>query len=295
MDWSELLSVLNRVLNTVLFTLSGRPVTLVSLLVFGFILIVTVWVARLMDRAATRALRHRGVRDTGVVANIGRLVYYFAIAIGFALAAQNLGFDLNALFAAGAVFAVALGFAMQGLVQNFVSGVILLAERTIKEGDVLEVEGEVVRVTRLGLRVTVARSRDEEDLIIPNTVLAQSTIRNYTLKDHEYRIKAGVSVGYNADVNQVMSVLRETAKSFAGPSAAREPQVLLASMGNGSVDFEVQVWTDDPWTARRTLSELNQAIWWSLQRASLVMTSPAFEVHLDPEINQAAQVLGRVS
>ena len=132
MDWSEILSLVNRVLNTVLFTLSGRPVTLVSVLVFAFILLLTVWIARLLDRASIRALRIRGVHDTGVVSNLGRLVHYFVIVSGFALAAQNLGFDLDALFAAGAVFAVALGFAMQGMVQNFVSGVILLAERTIK-------------------------------------------------------------------------------------------------------------------------------------------------------------------
>jgi potassium-dependent mechanosensitive channel len=293
MELSEVLALVNRVLNTTLFTLSGTPVTLVNLLVFGFILLLTIWIARLMNRAATRALHLRGVRDTGVVANIGRLVYYFAIAVGFALAAQNLGFDLDALFAAGAVFAVALGFAMQGLVQNFVSGVILLAERTIKEGDVLEVEGQVVRVTRMGLRVTVARSRDEEDLIIPNTVLAQSTIRNYTLKDHDYRLKANVSVGYDQNVKKVMNVLRETAVSFPGRSSVRDPQVLIAGFGAGTVEFEVQVWTDDPWTARRTLSELNQAIWWSLADAKLVMTSPAFDIHFDPEVNQSLQTMGR--
>ena len=90
-----------------------------------------------------------------------------------------------------------------------------------------------------------------------------------------------------------MNVLRETAVSFPGRSSVRDPQVLIAGFGAGTVEFEVQVWTDDPWTARRTLSELNQAIWWSLADAKLVMTSPAFDIHFDPEVNQSLQTMGR--
>jgi small-conductance mechanosensitive channel len=293
MEWSEILSYVDRALNTILFSLSGRGVTLVSLLVFLFILFVTMWVGRLVDRAATRALRLRGVHDAGVVSNVGRLVHYFVIVIGFALAAQNLGFDLDALFAAGAVFAVAIGFAMQGLVQNFISGVILLAERTIKEGDVLEVEDQVVRVTRMGLRVTVARTRDGEDLIIPNTVLAQNTIRNYTLRDPEYRLKATVGVVYASDLREVMRLLQEAAADFPGRASQREPQVLLTGFGSSSVDFEVQVWTADPWGARRTLSQLNEAIWWRLRDAGVSIAFPQLDIHFDPVVTESVQRLPR--
>ena len=182
MDWNQIVGYLDRTLNTVLVSISGRDVTAVSLLIFVLIIAVTFKVSKLAQRGVERAFALRGVTDPGMTGNVNKLLHYAALAIGFALALQNLGFDLGALFAAGAIFAVALGFAMQGLVQNFVSGVILLGERTIKNGDVLEVEGEIVRVTRMGLRMTVARTRDEEDLIIPNTTLAQNTIKNFTLR-----------------------------------------------------------------------------------------------------------------
>ena len=136
MDWNEIIGYVDRALNTVLFSMSGRAVTLVSLLVFVLIIGVTFWISRLLERGVERAFRLRGVTDPGLIGNVNRLLHYTALAIGFALALQNIGFDLGALLAAGAIFAVALGFAMQGLVQNFVSGVILLAERTIKNGDV---------------------------------------------------------------------------------------------------------------------------------------------------------------
>jgi small-conductance mechanosensitive channel len=292
MDWNQLIGYLDRALNTVLFNISGREVTLVSILIFALIVLVTLKVSGFLQRGVERAFKLRGVTDPGLIGNVNRLLHYIALAIGFALALQNLGFDLGALFAAGAIFAVALGFAMQGLVQNFVSGIILLAERTIKNGDVLEVEGEVVRVTRLGLRMTVARTRDEEDLIIPNTTLAQNTIKNFTLRDPEYRLKATVGVVYGSDLRVVMRVLRAAAAALPF-RAQREPQVLLTGFGDSSVDFEVQVWTSDPWAARQQLSQLNDAIWWALKDAGVTIAFPQLDVHFDRPVTDALERLPR--
>ena len=114
MDWNEIVTYIDRVLNTVLFTLARQPVTLVTLLVFLLILLLTFWAARLFEHAVERAFRLRGVGDPGLTGSVGRLVRYVILVIGFALALQNVGFDLGALFAAGAIFAVALGFALQG-------------------------------------------------------------------------------------------------------------------------------------------------------------------------------------
>jgi small-conductance mechanosensitive channel len=293
MDWNEIISYVDRALNTVLFSISGRGVTLVSLLVFVLIIAITFWISRVLERGVERAFALRGVTDPGLIGNVNRLLHYTALAIGFALALQNIGFDLGALFAAGAIFAVALGFAMQGLVQNFVSGVILLAERTIKNGDVLEVEDEVVRVTRMGLRVTVARTRDEEDLIIPNTTLSQNTIKNYTLRDPEYRLKTSVGVIYGSDMRTVVRVLKEAAESMEFRIQDRSPQILMTGFGDNSVNFEVQVWTRDPWAARAHNSQLNDAIWWHLKDAGITIAFPQLDVHLDAPVVESLQRLQR--
>ncbi len=293
MDWNQIVGYLDRTLNTVLVSISGRDVTAVSLLIFALIIAVTFKVSKLAQRGVERAFALRGVTDPGMTGNVNKLLHYAALAIGFALALQNLGFDLGALFAAGAIFAVALGFAMQGLVQNFVSGVILLGERTIKNGDVLEVEGEIVRVTRMGLRMTVARTRDEEDLIIPNTTLAQNTIKNFTLRDPEYRLKATVGVMYGSDLRAVMRVLRAAAVAMPFRSSHREPQVLLTGFGDSSVDFEVQVWTSDPWAARGHLSQLNEALWWALREADITIAFPQLDVHLDSPVVAALERMPR--
>jgi potassium-dependent mechanosensitive channel len=116
------------------------------------------------------------------------------------------GLDLK-LFAAGAVFAVGLGFAMQNIVQNFVSGVILMVERTIKPDDVLEVEGDIVRVQKMRIRATMVRTRNEEELIIPNSTLVQGAVKNYTLTDSRFLLGTVVGVTYGSDMQLVREVL----------------------------------------------------------------------------------------
>jgi small-conductance mechanosensitive channel len=251
-----------------------------TLLVFVAIVLVTFWISRLAQRGARRAFALRGIDDVGTVGIATRLLHYAVIMLGLGIGLQTVGVDLGALLAAGAFFAVALGFAMQNVAQNFVAGIILLTERTIKPGDVLEVEGRVVRVSRMGLRSTVARTRDEEDLIIPNATLVQNTVTNYTLRDPTYRLRATVGVSYAADLDEVKRVLRQAAESLPGRSERHEPRVLLCGFGDSSVNFEVSVWSEDPWGARVTRSSLNEAIWWALRAAKITIPYPQRDVHL---------------
>ncbi len=222
----------------------------------------------------------RGVKDPGTIGVATRLVHYAIILLGLGIGLQTVGVDLGALVAAGAFFAVALGFAMQNVAQNFVGGIILLTERVIKPGDVLEVEGRVVRVSRMGLRATVARTRDEEDLIIPNATLVQNTVTNYTLRDPIYRLRATVGVSYDSDMRRVARVLHDAARSLPGMVEEREPRVLLTDFGDSSVNFEISIWSRDPWAARVTLSALNEAIWWALREAKITIPYPQRDVHI---------------
>jgi small-conductance mechanosensitive channel len=273
---------IDRLLNTPLFTVSRTPVTVTTLLVFLLIGLATFWGSRILQRTARRAFAMRGVSDAGTIGIANRLIHYGVIVVGLGIGLQTLGIDLGALFAAGAFFAVAIGFAMQNVAQNFVSGVILLMERTIKPQDILEVEGRVVRVERMGLRATVARTRDEEDVIIPNSTLVQGTVTNFTLRDPLLRVRTTVGVSYDADLRLVMQVLQEAAGSLPDRVGTHEPRVLLTEFADSSVVFEIHVWTSDAWTARRLRSALNERIWWALKRAGIGIPYPQRDVHLIP-------------
>jgi small-conductance mechanosensitive channel len=287
MSWSEILAALNRLANTTLFTLAGTDVNAISVVTFLIIILVSVWISRLLRRITERWLRTRGVLEDGTIATAKKLIHYAVILIGLGVAIQTIGINLGALFAAGAVVAVALGFAMQNILQNFVSGVILLAERSITESDVLEVDGRIVRVMKMGTRATVARTRDEEEIIIPNSSLVQSSVTNYTLGDSLYRVRSRVGVAYGSDMDQVIEVLRLAGESVEERVQGRNPIILLLEFGNSSVDFEVSIWAEDPWLARVTRSSLNMAIWRHLKDAGITIAFPQLDVHFD-EVSEKA-------
>jgi small-conductance mechanosensitive channel len=198
---------------------------------------------------------------------------------------------MNALFAAGAVFAVAIGFAMQNVVQNFVSGVILLTERSIKPGDILEVEGIVVKVVDMGIRTTVVRTWREEELIVPNSILSQSIVKNFTLRDQQYRLGAVVGVTYGSDMRKVLQVLQDTAEAMPWRLPEPAPRVLLQDFGSSSVDFGVYLCVDNPWLQRVYLSDLRQGIWFAFKDAGITIAFPQLDVHFDPPIEDSMRLL----
>lgn len=274
--------VIGRVWNAPVFTIGQTAVTPATLVTFGIILVLTVIMAQLAAAGTQRALARRAGGDMGAIAVTARLVNYAVLLLGLGVAIQTIGVNLGALFTAGAFFAVAVGFAMQNIAQNFMAGVILLVERVIKPGDVLEIEGRVVKVTRMGLRATVARTRDEEDIIIPNSILAQNTVTNYTLRDQVYRLRTTVGVSYGSDLQAVKRVLLDAASEIPERLHEPEPRILLTEFADSSVVFEVAVWIHDPWMARRISSDLNETIWYGLKRAGIVIPFPQRDVHVIP-------------
>ncbi len=271
------------VLNVQLVQLGASPVTPVTLLTVVVIFLIANWISRLLQGAIRSAMLLKLDRvDQGTIAVIERLTHYLVVALGLGVGLQTAGVDLSALFAAGAVFAVGVGFAMQNIAQNFVSGVIVLVERVIRPGDVLELEGQVVRVEEMGIRSTVVRTLSDEFLIVPNSSLAQNTIKNFTLRDPSLRVRARVGVAYASDLRLVRQVLLAAADGVEGQEPGREPVLLLRDFGSSSVDFELSIWIDDPWRRDLRASDLRDAIWWALQDAAITISFPQIDVHFDP-------------
>jgi len=240
---------------------------------------VTFWVSHFVQRIVERAMLRGGLGERSTIGLVRRALHYLVLLSGVAVALQTIGISLTTVFAAGAVVAVAIGFALQNILQNFVSGIILLAERSIKETDVLEVEGRTIEVEKVGVRATVARTRDDERIIIPNSILVQSVVSNYTLADSFYRVRSSVGVSYDSDMRKVRQVLVDTAEHVDHRAAQMEPVVLLREFGDSSVVWEVSIWTSDPWRSPRLRSTLNEAIWWALKDAGITIAYPQLDVH----------------
>jgi potassium-dependent mechanosensitive channel len=293
-DVSRIAAQADRILNTQLLSISGTPITAVTLIAVLAVVLIGWWFARVASIGVLRAMRARGVTDVGTLALTKRLVRYIILLLVLGIGLQTVGLDLTVLFAAGAFFAIAAGFAMQNIAQNFVAGFILMADRTIRTGDVLNVEGRVVTVSHMGLRATVARTRDEEDLVIPNSVLVQNTVTNYTLRDRNYRIRTVVGVTYDSDMDLVMRVLEEVARQVPWRVATFEPRVLLTDFGDSSINFEVNVWTSDPWISRRHASQLNMEIWRAFREHGIVIAFPQLDLHLDEPLTESLSRLSKI-
>lgn len=293
MDFSEMARLADQVIKYPLFTLQGRSITVVDLLTFVVVVGITLLVSRLLRRGARRALHARGVDDRGTHAIARRLIHFTVLALGLGTAVTNLGFNLSALLAAGAVLGVGIGFAFQSVAQNFISGLLLLFERSIKPGDILEVEGRVVRVEDLRIRATVARTRNDEQIIIPNSALAQGTVINFTMADSHYRISLTVGVTYDSDMRRVRTALERAAAGVPWRMQDKEPVVLMTAFADSSVNFGVAVWIDDPWRARRALSDLHEAVWWALKEEGIVIAYPQLDVHFDGALHDRLDRLPR--
>ena len=277
-----LITAVQDVAGRVLFEISGTPVTVITLVTAIGMLAVAILLARLIGGLLNRIIARRteGIAQ-GTLKSTVRLVQYGMMLIGVLLALDTVGVQLGALFAAGALFAVALGFAMQNVTANFISGVILLMERTIKPGDIIEVDGQVVLIREMGIRAAIGRSMNEEDLIIPSSQLVQSTVRNYTLRDSTTRIRVVVGVTYDSDMRRVRETLERVARELPWRSRERDPVVFMKQFGPSSVDFEVSAWFEDPWHRMQRLSDLHEAIWWALKEAGITIAFPQLDVHFD--------------
>jgi potassium efflux system protein len=264
-------------INVKLVEIGGHPVTIVTLVTAIAIVLVSFALSRVVQGGITRALGSDGAS----VHVATRLSHYLIVVVGLSVALQTAGIDLRALFAAGALFAVGIGFAMQNVAQNFVSGVILLVEHSIRPGDVLEIEGKQVRVVEMGIRSTRVRSRDDEVLIVPNATLVQATVRSYTLLDTLCRVRVNVGVAYTCDQRAVRTTLEAAARSVSIRSKAKEPLVLLESFGDSSVNWEVSIWIEDPWQLRPSGSLVREAIWNALVEAHITIPFRQIDLHLD--------------
>ena len=154
-----------------------------------------------------------------------------------------------------------------------------------------EVEGMVVKVQEMGIRTTVVRTWRDEELIMPNSVLSQSIVKNYTMHDEHYRLGVTVGVTYGSDMKLVKQVLLDTASSMPWRLPEHQPRVLLLEFGSSSVDFGVYLSVNDPWMQRAYMAELREAIWFAFKKAGITIAFPQLDVHFDPPIEESMRGL----
>lgn len=255
-------------------------ISLGDVLVFGVSMLLATWVARatralLRDRLAGHAELPRGVGHS-----VASLSFHGVLLLGFLVALSAAGFKVGQLALVFGALGVGIGLGLQAIVNNVVSGLVLMVERPIQPGDVVEVSGVSGRVRSIGLRSTTLRSFEGADIVVPNGTLLAANLVNWTLHDRSRRVDLQVGVAYGSDPDAVIALLERVARATPGLADTPAPRAMLQGYGDSALEFVLRGWTPefDDWAALR--SELHRRVLQALAEAGIEIPFNQLDLHL---------------
>ncbi|CAN5828817.1 mechanosensitive ion channel [soil metagenome] len=240
------------------------------------LVIVTKW----LERWGARVLARRNA-ELGASRALFQIFRYAALVIGMVVIVQSVGIDLSAFVVVVGTLGIGIGLALQPLLANFVGGLVLLVERPLKVGDRIEIDGTAGLVVHIGARATNVRTNSNINVIVPNSLLTQTKIINWSHSERNIRVEVPIGVSYKADPLEVERVLLDVARSHAGVLDAPVSDVMLDRFDDSAVVFILRVWTeaflDRPNVLR---SELNFAISAALRTNAIEIPFPQRDIHI---------------
>jgi small-conductance mechanosensitive channel len=245
---------------TATWTVGSFKISPGDVVLFG----VTVWASFFVSRMVRFILEEevyaRVKLAPGLHYSISKMVNYVILVIGFFVGVAVLGFDLTRLTILVGAFGVGLGFGLQNIINNFVSGLILLFERPIKVGDVIQLGGNEGVVKHIGIRASIVEARNGSEFIVPNGSLISETVTNWTYSDRLRRIDLPITVAAPAEARQVLELLKGAAAAQPRVLKDPPPEALLGSFAGDSMSFELRAWTNQTEDWSQIRSELSLAV-----------------------------------
>src|SRR5215213_2381499 len=262
MDWDTIWAWLNLPWVTV----GETDITLGTIAGLLFMVVFVWWFSLTLEKGLRRvALHGRAHATSSTVYAFTRLVRYVVWIVGTVIGLNFMGFDLTSLAFLGGAIGVGIGFGLQNIFQNFISGIIILVEKTLKIGDFVDLQSGVRgTVTEIGMRYTRVTTNDAVDVLVPNSEFINGRVTNWTYNDRNRRVGVPFGVAYGSDKNQVREAGIAAAKRVEGLiiDAGHPVSVLLKGFGESSLDFEIRAWAGPDLVTRpgRTTSQLLWAL-----------------------------------
>ena len=250
--------------------------TLTSVLVFY----VAVLISRFVQFFLREDIYPRFSIPTGRSSAISTLLHYVVLILGFVFGAVALGFDANRFTLLAGAFGVGIGFGLQSIVNNFISGIILLTEQPVQVGDTIEMGPIFGEVQRIGIRSSTVRSFQGAEIIVPNADLIAEQVTNWTLSDRRRRVEISLGIAYGSDPDLVLRVLTQVAQNHEDILQDPEPYALFRGFGESSLNFELRAWTDEFDNFLRVKSALSASIVGALRSAGLEIPFPQRDLHV---------------
>jgi small-conductance mechanosensitive channel len=240
-------------------------------------LMLALWAGALLEE---RLMRMDSVHSSLRVV-MARMARALLILVAVLLSLSLVGIDITVLSVFGGALGVGIGLGLQKIVSNYVSGFVILLERSLAIGDIVTVDKYHGQVTQINTRYTILRGGDGIETVVPNEMLISGPVQNYSLTDRTLRLATQVTVSYQSDVEQVLCLLQETVAGVDRVSASPAPQAFLLRFGADGLELEVGFWISDPENGRgNALSDVNRAIWSVLQKHQVEVPFPQREIRL---------------
>ncbi len=286
-DWGGRLDDLGAAASNVwryeLAVVEDQPITVATAVSALAVLVIGVMLSRRLSRLfGLRLLKRLGLEE-GTAAAYQMLLFYFLVSLFLLFALRALNMPLTIFTVAGGALAIGVGFGSQNILNNFISGLILLAERPIRLGDMVDVEGTYGAVKHIGLRSTRVRSFNNVDIIVPNSTFLEKNVVNWTLSDDRIRVNVNVGVMYGSDTAQVDELIRQAVNAHTKVLTDPPPIVLFADFGDDALMFEVHFWIRMRKLMDRRIveSDIRYEIDKLFRAAAIVIAYPQRDVHLD--------------
>ncbi len=266
-----------------LFEAGNYSITVKELVEIFFIVLITKIILRLLKKAIFRLKKVSKEREEDLY-TVNKIFSYVIWTIAIILILNTLGIKISVLLTGSAALLVGIGLGLQQTFNDFVSGIILLFEGKTKVGDILEVEGRLMKLSNIGLRTTEGIDRDGVSIIIPNSKIVTDKVINWSYqKEKTIRFRILVGVAYGSDVELVIRLLEESAREHPGVSKKMKVEARFIDFGNSSLDFELLFFSKTIFRIRRIESDIRRTINQKFTEHNITIPFPQMDVHLQTE------------
>jgi potassium-dependent mechanosensitive channel len=290
-------AMLGGILSSILFSrasIGAVEISLGDVLGFGLAIWIGLSISRFLRLVLSADVYPRVTLPRGVPATVSMLVNYTVLGLAFILAVAAAGIQLDRFALIVGALSVGIGFGLQNIINNFVSGLILAFERPVQAGDTVQLETVFGQISRIGVRSSTVRTFEGAEVIVPNANLISNEVTNWTLSDKRRRMEILVGVAYGTPPRKVLELLLNVAKSNPDVIDTPAPAALFLGFGDSSLDFSVRAWTDNFESFLTIKSDLTVAIHDALYAAGMEIPFPQRDLHLRSVDSAAVARIGAI-
>ncbi len=273
------MEAINNILDFELLNIGDNSIKVYTLVIVLLIVVITKATLWVIKKSLYRKNKSKKL-DTGNTYALFQIIKYIVWVIAIAFVLETVNIKITVIIAGSAALLVGVGLGLQQTFNDIISGIILLSERSIKIDDVLEIDGDVVKIQEIGLRTSKGLNRDDISIIIPNSLITTNKVINWSHQSKKTRFRIDVGVAYGSDVDKVLRILEESAFAHPDISDRELTEARLVNFGNSSLDFQVLFFSKNIFRISKMKSDIRIIINRKFAENNITIPFPQMDLHV---------------